>query len=400
MQIHSIPSTFKCHPTPSGRRIDRNFMSHLTSGRRTISTSQNPSKRAGPTMTIAAFRLPFLLSVILQAWIPASSFSLYPHVGFSRRGFGISATSPKGDHNDYLTVSSLKTKLLELQQELLQDETFSPPAAAASAGGTGAAAVDLSRQEYAQQCILKRRIPNLGLPDDKIRIGQSTIPNGGRGLFCTRPIHAGEVITCYPGDALVITMNNKNDHYDEDSNLVDSALVWGSHVPAEWQFSDDFNSWSTINNKDHQHPYPPWTGYVVQVCDKYSVLGLPHIDLDLEYAGHFANDSCRARNVKDLSRYVLTSQESANARHQQVIGLHVATVATRKIEPGEEIFVTYGPNYWRDQWTTSQGEVEEDSASTTVDDDDVDDELGCYDESSNNDNGKGFGSSSRGKGFG
>jgi hypothetical protein len=294
----------------------------------------------------------------------------------------LSAVSP-GDDGIIMIVSSLKKKLLHLQQELLQDETFSPPQN------------DLSREEYSRQSILKRRIPNLD-NGNNIQILASTIPSGGRGLFCTHPIQAGEVITCYPGDALVVTMSENND--DEDDNLAAYSLVWGSHVPPNWQFADDFELWSTSRDGDgdDDDDNPPWTGYVVQVCETYSVLGLPHLDTDLTYAGHFVNDSCRALSPKDLSRYVLESQERANARHQQVMGLHVATVATRPIEPGEEIFVTYGPDYWRDQWTSSNGEVEEESAYYTLDDE----ELGYYDDEESSSKGKGFGSSSGGRGFG
>jgi hypothetical protein len=283
-----------------------------------------------------------------------------------------------GDDDIIMTVSSLKTHLLELQQELLQDETFSPPNN------------DLSPQEYSRRSILKRRIPNLDI-GNKIQIGASTISSGGRGLFSTRPIQAGEVITCYPGDALVVTMS-END--DEDKNLADYSLLWGSHVPPYWQFTDDFELWSTNSAGDD---YSPWTNYVVQVCDTYSVLGLPHLDTDLTYAGHFANDSCRPLSPKDVSRYVLKSQERANARHQQVMGLHVATVATCAIEAEQEIFVSYGPDYWRYQWTSSNGEVEEESSAYYALDDE---EIGYDGEEEPPSKGKGFGSSSGGRGFG
>lgn len=330
-------------------------------------------------MTKAAHRLTFLLLVFVsQAWIPKRSFCLHPHGGVSYLGdVRLSAMLP-GDDDIIMTVSSLKTHLLELQQELLQDENLSPPHN------------DLSREEYSRQSILKRRIPNLD-NGKNIQIGASTIPGGGRGLFSTRSIQAGEVITCYPGDALVVTMSENND--DADDDIAAYSLVWGSHVPPNWRFTDDFKLW---NSRDNDDDYSPWTGYVVQVCDTYSVLGLPHLDIDLTYAGHFANDSCRALSPKDLSRYVLKSQERANAQHQQVMGLHVATVATRAIEPGEEIFVTYGPDYWRDQWTSSNGEVEEESADYyTLDVE----ELGYYDDDESS-KGKGFGSSSGGRGFG
>lgn len=50
----------------------------------------------------------------------------------------------------------------------------------------------------------------------------------------------------------------------------------------------------------------------------------------------------------NIIAYVFKSIEVSNAMHKTIgeDGLHVATVATRDIEAGEEILVTYGPDYW------------------------------------------------------
>ena len=47
-----------------------------------------------------------------------------------------------------------------------------------------------------------------------------------------------------------------------------------------------------------------------------------------------------------ISDYCLKSGRFANAVHTDLGGLHMATIATRNIHVGEEILVTYGPDYW------------------------------------------------------
>ena len=52
----------------------------------------------------------------------------------------------------------------------------------------------------------------------------------------------------------------------------------------------------------------------------------------------------------DLASYVIESNDLANAMHNDIgDGSHMVTVATRDIRKGEEIFVTYGPEYWMGQ---------------------------------------------------
>ena len=49
---------------------------------------------------------------------------------------------------------------------------------------------------------------------------------------------------------------------------------------------------------------------------------------------------------EEIAAYVNTSIESSNAKHENVDGLHMVTVATKNIKEGDEIFVTYGFDYW------------------------------------------------------
>jgi hypothetical protein len=88
------------------------------------------------------------------------------------------------------------------------------------------------------------------------------------------------------------------------------------------------------------------------VSEEHAVVGLPSLDEDFAYAGHFANDgACPPRRESDIATYVLESNELSNAMHQSLMGCHMVTVATRDIQEGEEILVTYGPEYWMEHFS-------------------------------------------------
>jgi hypothetical protein len=50
---------------------------------------------------------------------------------------------------------------------------------------------------------------------------------------------------------------------------------------------------------------------------------------------------------KMISLHVEKSLELSNVRHNPLAGgLHLGTFATKNIKKGDEILVTYGPEYW------------------------------------------------------
>jgi hypothetical protein len=223
-------------------------------------------------------------------------------------------------------------------------------------------------------------------------LGPSNIKGAGRGLFAKEKILEGEVITCYPGDALLYelpsTESVENDDEsdfegyfeddfddDEDEDYTEDIVLWGMHVPTEDRWEEDVVF-------DGSNTKPALTAYAVSVDDHYSVMGHPDLDTDAAYYGHFANDGAghlalekpnSQSNLEaslelgldtedatydddeesigveeNIAAYVLKSLEVANAMHKPMLEneLHMVTVATRDIEEGEEILVTYGPDYW------------------------------------------------------
>ena len=78
-----------------------------------------------------------------------------------------------------------------------------------------------------------------------------------------------------------------------------------------------------------------------------SVLADPSLLDDVAYVSHVINDAAVCASPDQADAYAAASARRANARHTTLAdGRHVATVATRHIEAGEELFVTYGARYW------------------------------------------------------
>jgi hypothetical protein len=277
--------------------------------------------------------------------------------------------------------SRINKLLMEKQQELLSDtsklQEQHPQSVVAADNEVRDA---LTTEQMVREALLSTRLPLPFL--HRTKLGPSKINGAGRGLFAAENIAEGEVITCYPGDALLCEMPSLNDfnenelneneeeyedNFDEKDEYIDEVVLWGAHVSTNDRLDDDAAF-------DGTESTPPLTAYAASVDDYYSVMGHPSLDDNPAYYGHFANDGAgqlaleksnspnniqaalelgldteEAFSVEEsIALYVLKSLEVANAKHQSLdVGeLHLLTVATRDIEEGEEIYVTYGPDYW------------------------------------------------------
>lgn len=192
-----------------------------------------------------------------------------------------------------------------------------------------------------KESILGSRLP---LNLNRTCIGTSLVDNAGRGLFATMDCQKDDLLTCYPGDVLVHASLSDDKEGDEET------FEWGSHVPKSHRM-EDIELHSQLS------------GYILQVTEDIAVLGLATLDEDnLAYAGHFANDGARPpQRESHIASYVLESNEIANAMHISIEDCHMATIATRDIQQGDEILVTYGPEYWREHasWNFDVEEEEE-----------------------------------------
>jgi hypothetical protein len=233
--------------------------------------------------------------------------------------------------------------------------------------------VELSSENLVKETLLSTRLPDLEL--NRTCIGPSTIDGAGRGLFATEDIAKGELITCYPGDALLCEYSEllneeeeeeedfdeedidfeDEEYYDEEGDYSEEIVLWGDHVDNSDKLEED-EVFDGIAAED----LPPLTSYAASVDDVYSVMGMPVLDDNPAYYGHFANDgaghiaiqtgiddAARMGIEEIISSYVSESVELSNAIHKPIAdGLHLGTFASKNIQKGEEVMVTYGPDYW------------------------------------------------------
>ena len=165
---------------------------------------------------------------------------------------------------------------------------------------------------------------------NRCHIGPSTLPSAGTGLFASRDIVAGELITLYPGDALLYWKDGR----EASSSRVCSGVVFGAHIPEEERDADHVTTESARQ-------------YEVCASSTLSCVADPRRNSDPAYMGHFANDGAMCDSSGgDQSAYQEASTIAANADHVTLEGCQVATQATRGISSGAEIFVSYGEGYW------------------------------------------------------
>jgi hypothetical protein len=314
----------------------------------------------------------FSSSIVLTPFADAFVSTLYS----SPRSFPSYLLSSKDSDHRTESLESIRKLLNEMKVELLN-----------SAEGSFQKSLDTSKSKESviRENILSTRLSNLQL--NKTRIDVSTIPGAGRGLFASKDIAKGEVITCYPGDALLCSSDSEDDEvgeiesidfqlndldlnsvveYDEQADFdeeeewgFDETIIWGSHV----EEADRLDDTAVFQNNEFviESSNPSLTHYALEVCDKYSIMGMPSLDSYPAYHGHFANDGAGHFATKkmdtdtdieaEIAAYVNQSIRSSNAKHENVDGLHMVTVATENIKEGDEIFVTYGFDYWLEHST-------------------------------------------------
>ena len=227
--------------------------------------------------------------------------------------------------------------------------------------------------------LLRTRHMNLEL--DKCRIDVSTIPNAGYGVYATKAISRNELITLYPGDALIQWKHK--DHLDPNTDG-GIQIFFGTHIPESERTvsvnNNNNNSQNSSKDSHHTAPssrqfmdhIPTARSYEVRINDTISVIGDPHRHSDPAYLGHMINDHCTIddnnnniidveNNIDDneaelVRQYNIKSIQQSNCKIQ--IGIdhqcHVEIVATRNISLGEELFLSYGSSYWLSRRRTTK----------------------------------------------
>ena len=192
--------------------------------------------------------------------------------------------------------------------------------------------------------LLRQRIHGLKL--NRARVSPSVISGAGHGVVATRDIAAGELITLYPCDALLVART---------SSTKAPSVFFGSGVPSE-ERSPPGCFLSAPNALDYQLQVPGGGGY--------SIVGDPSRRSDPAYLGHMVNDaeggsgaerSSLSKNKNKVQNnaesimiecVVEAARRDGKTEEVPLRGFAYSIAATRDIDEGREVFMSYGGKYW------------------------------------------------------
>ena len=248
-----------------------------------------------------------------------------------RKGKKEEEEEKKGGQGDSLSLGDLGDALRSLASDL--EEFYGQDEEIQEERG-------LEPWQLAREQLLSSRLGGLSL-DRTIISADGAV--AGTGLFASRDIREGELITCYPGDALVCLMDEEGEVDAEfEYDVCTHDVIFGPHVPdALADAQACFGAWVDYGIQDATEP--------AHLADTYIVIGIPQL-ASAAYAGHFCNDgamlTAASRDAASIARYQRDSKSKQNAMHTDIDGLHMVTIATAHIPRGREVLVTYGVDYW------------------------------------------------------
>jgi hypothetical protein len=180
--------------------------------------------------------------------------------------------------------------------------------------------------------ILTTRIQNL--PLSRCKTGASTVPGAGTGLFATRNIAEGELITLYPSDAFLLW---EDEEHSPESNV---RVFFGKHIAMT-----DRDASAVIK----------WGDFEVAVTPTTSILADPQRLGDAAYLAHVAKDAgSRTASYEDYEHESMArtnaeilplSVDAIDAAGNALV-VHMALRAVKDIAEGDEVLVHSGRGYW------------------------------------------------------
>ena len=182
--------------------------------------------------------------------------------------------------------------------------------------------------------------------DNRIHVGKSLISGAGFGIFATHDLEKGALVTFYPGDLRIRLEDGGHKALEEGV-----GYEFGEHVPSSRR--------EVLRSLLLNESNGPEELDVVPVTATISVAGDPSVMDDPAYFGQFINDCAVCASLDGVEEYVIVAATRANARLTQVEGCHACAVTTRRVEAGQELYVSYGPPYWLGRLGASVEELEE-----------------------------------------
>lgn len=210
-----------------------------------------------------------------------------------------------------LREAGLRTIIKSMLADLQASEAVNLAAAQHAAAGSP----DMTADVIARESLLCARFVQSEWQNQRVRVAPS--PIAGIGVFAAADIEEGEIVTCYPGDAVTYLPRGMT------KSQGTRGVIWGLHVV-----------------EDLRTLTPKMDDYAIKVDETYGMVGLRALDRQMEYVGHLVNDASKLSNFESAADYMAASVERANAGHLCFEGSHAACIAQRNIAKGEEILVT------------------------------------------------------------
>jgi uncharacterized protein YjlB len=254
------------------------------------------------------------IGILVLLSVPAESFRVTPPAskgaGLQRRDI---APISKRDSGDDLTKKDLNVRLYQVRDYYRQRPEQ----------GISQADICLA--------LARTRLSKLSL--NRCFVAPSTIPGAGDGVFASRDISYGELITLYPGDAALIQDTSGS---AEENAVAPVGVMFGIHVKG-----GDRNITRVTSQEARS--------YETEINSRCSIVADPLIGKDnAAYLSHFVNDGAALYEFDSASRDVYANETAArcNAANFVMEGAHMTTVATVAIQKGDEVFISYGAGYW------------------------------------------------------
>lgn len=179
---------------------------------------------------------------------------------------------------------------------------------------------------------------------DNVELKEST--RHGKGIFATKDLKAGDVITLVPLDYYCIK-RNENAYYFYNSTLMNQLNYEGKND--EEKFTDICNH------------------FKFKIDNNRFAVSLPHNTDSSAFLGQYTNDA--ATTVSSKEKYIRSSLENHNAILKQIGGKEsfvLAIVATKNINKGDEILRMYGVDYWFTTYDLDFNDLENEDAEGIV----------------------------------
>jgi hypothetical protein len=185
----------------------------------------------------------------------------------------------------------------------------------------------------------------------------------GLGVFSNndKDMILGDIITIYPADIVIETINEKSNSatsYVASLSCGRGGVV-GEHssLPNKTKTCNLLISKDLFNLKFSNSEFTKenlielssdfFYNYLVRLTDNINISATPELYDNPTYIGHMINDGTKIipTSSEQINEYNESSQLRANCCFKYYNNL-LFVIATKNIKKNEELFVTYGYDYW------------------------------------------------------